>query len=578
MVQRKVIRVVFLIVVFVLSLAYVRNDVLACWCEDWECYPQCGPAGCFGSYCECVEEVCGEYCQSGEYACGRGCCDVGNSDPDPTDPPCEPSGGGCGDCSVECGGGTQTCDDGCTDWTETCNNQACCTATNPGAVTLVSPEDEVELAISSVTLSWNAVGSWGTGCPSNDNDYLVYAEAGDATPDVLVATVNSSTTSYDLALDLNREYYWRVEASNGSIVSSSETRSFIVPGMVTGTLFDASEVDNCALMASQLKVSGAVVNLDSATTDYSLVSSVLGVYSQLVEVPNSYTVIPVVGGGFMPTAKLTCQGTSADFVIGGSGTVTRDFGFWRIYGGWWQVIGGDVYGGLGMESIIPNSLSSEEKFLIKDGVGGNGGVAHYGTGDVEIGGGTDIAVSESGWEAESGYLGQDVSYEYYMAKMRILDKTEWDGTDKPGFDPIEGYEVYTHTGDIAIDFGTEGDEKMIFMVDGDILVDGDVLVELGSHLTVISSGTITLASNVAEVHGWWVADRIVVESTGDEATDIQFKGEGSFVGWDAIELNRDRGVTNNTEPSEVFEYRPDLMINAPDALKFSRYTWLEQVP
>ena len=83
---------------------------------------------------------------------------------------------------------------------------------------------------------------------------------------------------------------------------------------------------------------------------------------------------------------------------------------------------------------------------------------------------------------------------------------------------------------------------------------------------------------MGEVHGWWVADRIVIESTGDTATELQFKGEGSFVGWDAVELNRDRGVTNNTEPAEEFTYRSDLMVNAPRALKFSRYKWLEQAP
>jgi len=280
------------------------------------------------------------------------------------------------------------------------------------------------------------------------------------------------------------------------------------------------------------------------------------------------------------TPKLTCQGTSADFVVDGTGAVTLDFGFWRIYGGWWQAIGGDVYGGGGIESVVPVDIPANERYLIKNDANGNGGLAQYGTGGViELGAGDEVYVSEIGWEAESGYGGQDVNYEYYTAKMQALEKTVWDGVGKPTYTPgIDGYEVYTYTGDATINFDVSGGERMVFMVNGNVSVSSDVTVALGSHLTVISSGIITFDSNVGVVQGWWVADRIVIESTGDTATELQFQGQGSFIGWDAVEFNRDRGVTNNTEPAEEFTYRADLMINAPRALKFSRYKWLEQAP
>jgi len=69
-----------------------------------------------------------------------------------------------------------------------------------------------------------------------------------------------------------------------------------------------------------------------------------------------------------------------------------------------------------------------------------------------------------------------------------------------------------------------------------------------------------------------------IESTGDTTTELQFRGEGSFVGWNGVSLNRDRGTSNSTEPSEEFVFRSDLMINAPIALKFSRYVWQEKAP
>jgi len=78
----------------------------------------------------------------------------------------------------------------------------------------------------------------------------------------------------------------------------------------------------------------------------------------------------------------------------------------------------------------------------------------------------------------------------------------------------------------------------------------------------------------------WVGrgDSLSIESTGDTTTELQFRGEGSFVGWNGVSLNRDRGESNATEPAEEFVFRSDLMINAPIALKFSRYVWQEKAP
>jgi len=173
-----------------------------------------------------------------------------------------------------------------------------------------------------------------------------------------------------------------------------------------------------------------------------------------------------------------------------------------------------------------------------------------------------------------------MNYEYYTTKMTMFDKTEWDGSGKPVYGPgSNGYEIYTYTGDVTIDFTVSSGEKMVFMIDGNVMVNNDnVIVPVGGHLTVISSGTVTFASNVTQAQGWWLADTINIASTGDTATEVQFNGEGTFVGWDNFSFNRDRGLTNNSEPAETFVFRPDMVVNAPDALKLSKYQFQEVAP
>ncbi|MBU1457925.1 hypothetical protein KJ845_04440, partial [Patescibacteria group bacterium] len=501
-----------------------------------------------------------------------------------------------------------------------------CAPTSPSVPILTSPANGTETGLT-VTLDWNGVGSWGEDCGAGVRNYLVYANQ------FIEATTRRTTTTATSFLFAPTDvgmWYWRVRAYNGAEYGNySPSRSFCVEGgpyvvwggwgacsalthkqsktgvcsedcgtddcvgvpiyeerdcvgTIMGYLFDASTYSTCPPSFSgvpmienqSFAISGTwpLINLPVGT-------NASGYYTESVYSPGSYSFdfSALAGAGYVAIPRLSCQGSTADFVTNAE-TIGRDFGFWRDYGGWWQIIGGDVYGGGGIESIVPVSMPAGERYLIEEDANGNGGLAQYASGGIELGGGAGVYVSDKEWQAESGYGGQDINYEYYMAKMGIFDKTEWDGSSKPDYNPIDGDEIYTHTGDVTIDFSVDSGEKRVFMIDGNVLVDSNVTVALGSHLAVISSGIITFADNVGEVHGWWVGDRIVIESTGDEATDLQFRGEGSFVGWDAVEFNRDRGLTNNTAPAEEFIYRPDLMVNAPDSLKFSRYIWREMVP
>ena len=485
--------------------------------------------------------------------------------------------GGMG-CGPPCtgGGGDDGSDDGS------------CIAQYPGKPTLLLPVDG-GMSEDDVTLSWSRSG-YGIGCPENSDSQDLYLEAGDSSPDVKIADLGSTDSSYGVSdLDLGTVYYWRLVVNNGDLSMSSDVFSFKVNGLIEGYLFDSGGMSVCPADLSDpvydsRKIGGGLLDV-TGTTDYLDVTSIAdGSYSQTAGTPGSYVLGNFrLGSGFISTPDLICDGTSVEFVVGGAGTTIRSFGFLRDYDGWWQGVGGDVYGGLGLESTIPATCVAGvgcEPYLVASDGNGESGLVRYMSGGVELGDNELAAVNADGWVVNSGYAGQDTNYAYYNSKLALIEKTSWAGSGKPVFNPQVGsdYEIYVYTGTGTIDFDVAAGEKMIFMVGGDVDVTSNVDVAEGGHLAVIASGSITFASDVSQVEGWWVGDSLSIESTGNTGTELVFRGEGSFVGWNGVSLNRDRGESNATEPAEEFVFRSDLMINAPIALKFSRYVWQEKAP
>ncbi len=475
------------------------------------------------------------------------------------------------DCGPPCGGG-----------------EGDCVAEYPMMPTLLFPTNGGVVG-EDVTLSWERNG-YGVGCPQ-DNSQSLYLEAGDSNPTVEVASLGDSVNSYDVNdLETGTLYYWKVRVRNGSLSMDSDIFSFNVNGLIEGYFFDSGGMSVCPADLSDpaydsRKIGGGMLDITSGGDNYLDVTTIAdGSYSQSVTIPGSYVLGNYrLGSGFVSTPDLVCDGSSVEFVLGGEGVAVRSFGFLRDYDGWWQAVGGDVYGGLGMKSVIPGSCTVGEgcqPYLIKADANGESGLAKYLSGSIDLGSNESASVGPDGWVANSGYVGQNTNHTYYTSKMALLEKTSWAGSGKPVFNPEigEDYEIYMYTGTATIDFDVAANEKMIFMVGGDVDVTVDINVAEGGHLAVIASGSITFASNVGQVEGWWVGDSLNIESTGDEGTEVVFRGEGSFVGWNGVSLNRDRGGLNATQPAEEFVFRPDLMINVPDALKFSRYVWQEKAP
>jgi hypothetical protein len=352
----------------------------------------------------------------------------------------------------------------------------------------------------------------------------------------------------------------------------------IEKSVVSGRLFDASDVDSCALFDLLPAALGSVF-ADGSTTDYTMNTNANGYYSQEVASPDTYLLTPSVGSGFVDL-KFPCQGSAANFNPSlGGGEQIFNFGFWRQYGGWWKAIGGDVYGQGGVSSVIPASLAVEQSLLGAD-ANGQDGLVWYGLGnDIYLGSNPNAFLSTSSFSAESRRRESLYDYDFFLSKMSTLPKTAWDGYGKPVFAP-DGvdYQIYTHTGDVDFNFDVNSSEKMVFLVDGNVNVTGDVMTAVGGTLTIISSGTITFQPNVTDAQGQFLADQIVVAGSGADSSDPQFRGEGTFSGWYSISLERDRGDLNNSEPSEQFTFRPDFVVNAPAALKRSIYSWKEVAP
>lgn len=301
------------------------------------------------------------------------------------------------------------------------------------------------------------------------------------------------------------------------------------------------------------------------------------VYASAVTPTYTFDYTELLNSDKVAGIKLQCQGTDAT-VTQNNQVVTKDIGFWRVYGGWWQVTGGNVYGKNGVHSDVPASMvpASNQKLILTNADGVSGFLS-YGTPWVglELGTNPDVAVSDPLWRIESAYEGLRYDYNFYNTKMDVFTATTWDGGSVDYNDGGVGYQIFKHNGNVTLDYaGPTGTQKAILMVNGNVTINNDIVVPSGAYLAIIAKGNITFSPSVANAQGWFVAENInvpcvdTVAPAGEcDRTDIQFSGEGSFVGWSGINMTRDRFKTNNQEPSEKFAYRADMLLNVPTPMK-----------
>ena len=334
-----------------------------------------------------------------------------------------------------------------------------------------------------------------------------------------------------------------------------------------------------------LGISGAGVAAASASITYNATTNTNGQYSISARSPSTYQLTINPPSDFVTAPKLTCQGSSLT-LTGQGESATRNFGFLRIYGGWWQVINGSAFGAAGVKSVIPGTMSVANRHLILTNASGTDGIAYYKSGTLNLGNYPGNTVSVAGYNANSGYDGDPANYDYFKVKMATFDKTVWNGLGQPVYNGgANNYQIYTSTGDVTINWSPAAGERVIYLINGNVIVSGNITVPTSSptFLAVIANDTITFNTNVTRVDGWWVGNSLnfpcVDTSPADaicDETDVQFVGQGSFIGYNSITLARDQNIINNSQPSQKFIYRPDLMVNAPEPFYVSKFIWRYQ--
>jgi hypothetical protein len=257
---------------------------------------------------------------------------------------------------------------------------------------------------------------------------------------------------------------------------------------------------------------------------------------------------------------------------------------------WWQTVGGDVGANSGAtpNPIIKSMLPSGS--MLSESVGSLvSGLLTYGSGlnNINLKG---RPFANPNWIAQSQYDETNKEgFTYFVGLTGVQAGTNFCPTlptivcNKPAYSATyPTTEYYYQTGLVTINaaWSVASGEKQVYFVDGNLTISQTISVTPGGFLAFIVSGDIIIDPTVAgsaavpAVQGIYVADGTI--NTGSGASALY--GAGSFIGWTDVDLNRDLGAGNSANPAELFTWRPDLLINAPDEFRRANYEWQEVEP
>jgi len=286
---------------------------------------------------------------------------------------------------------------------------------------------------------------------------------------------------------------------------------------------------------------------------------------------------------------------------------------------WWQTSGGNVYGASSLISPIPAACDSDsicKAYIITKNATDNksAGVPLTGASSID----SNTYYTERG-ASEPKAIDTDHNnliredYAYFKRGVDLFNAIEITGpitTIPSGAPYIDNTEVYYSNNNLNINISSTenvaSNRKIIILVDGDITFSSDpdsdmdlITVQQGGFIGFISSENIIFDASVGNdtvtdtnpnIAGVFVADGLIkVDGYSDATTpddtlkDNKFIGEGTFVGWSGFSLTRDYANTtnvldkalNNTNPSEVFVFRPDFNRNIPDIMMRPNLVWQE---
>ena len=234
---------------------------------------------------------------------------------------------------------------------------------------------------------------------------------------------------------------------------------------------------------------------------------------------------------------------------------------------WFQTEGIDVYSHNDISSMIPSTASSPYFSLgISGGDPGvvvyNGSISDFGQGEV----------SEKGWLVNSRYQGYKIDFEYLKNRLKVdKEKAQQEHPQFPNASSPENGVYYSDQDQVVVsDWNIPDGTKALVFVDGVLTFQANITVEKGGFLAVVVSKEIYFDPEVTKAQGLFVSSKTITTRSRGPNQDSQFKAEGSFIGWEGIELLRSlpEGESKN-KPGEIFSSRPDLWLNCPEDFTYS---------
>jgi len=310
------------------------------------------------------------------------------------------------------------------------------------------------------------------------------------------------------------------------------------------------------------------------------------------------------------------------------------------YDSWFQAVGGNIVASTGINSHIPDDSCLETSNCLpalitwqpwQGSIINSPGFPLTETGiiNTHIDGNSRALVhisshrdqSDRGNAVAGNMFSQQQDYQYLYNKFGINYRDNIIGNlSMPTLN--SGLNVFFHTpsGGLpavlnnTMNWSIPSGTQVIVFVDGDLSIQdtrfdtGTITpitsVDQGGYLAFIVSGNIVvepsvgnffdntvfpfafaLPSAITHLEGIFIADNYFnVASYGSTQADRKFIGEGTFVGWNGINLDRDFDDThfgkawNALNPTETFIYRPDFLLNAPSVMKEPIHEWREVAP
>jgi hypothetical protein len=103
--------------------------------------------------------------------------------------------------------------------------------------------------------------------------------------------------------------------------------------------------------------------------------------------------------------------------------------------------------------------------------------------------------------------------------MGFLKLPGWLGTT--AYNGERNYEIYTHTGDVTINWSPSAGQRVIYLIDVTVTVTGNITVPTtgSTFMAVFASGSITINTDVSRVDGWWVGRSLSIPCVDTSPAD-----------------------------------------------------------